>query len=70
MSKRSSSIGPEAKEKDPKVVIYSRIDPSAVAELDAIADDMRPKPSRSQLIDAAVAEYVERHKKFAKPTRD
>lgn len=44
-----------------KVVIYSRIDPATVAALDEIADAMRPKPTRAQLIDLAVAEYVERH---------
>jgi hypothetical protein len=43
-------------------VIYSRIDRETVADLDAIRERMRPKPSRAQMIDAAVAEYVERHK--------
>jgi hypothetical protein len=44
-------------------VIYSRIDPATVAALDAIRGAMRPKPTRAQLIDAALAEYVERHGK-------
>lgn len=44
-----------------KIVIYSRIDPDTVAALDNIRGGMRPKPSRAQLIDTAVAEYVEKH---------
>ena len=44
-----------------KIVIYSRVDPTTVAALDEICDSMRPKPTRAQLIDAALAEYVERH---------
>jgi len=56
MSKAKPRRGPDA-----KVVIYSRIDPAAVAALDRIRESMRPRPSRAQLIDAAVAEYVERH---------
>lgn len=48
-------------EGDAKIVIYSRIDPATVAALDAIRGRMRPKPTRAQLIDAALAEYVERH---------
>ena len=43
-----------------KIVIYTRIDPATVAALDAIRGAMRPKPTRAQLIDAALAEYVER----------
>jgi hypothetical protein len=46
---------------DAKIVIYSRMDPATVAALDEIREFMRPKPSRAQLIDAAVEEYVERH---------
>jgi hypothetical protein len=48
---------------DAKIVIYTRIDPATVVALDAICDSMRPKPTRAQLIDAALAEYVERHGK-------
>ncbi len=48
---------------DAKIVIYSRVDPATVAALDAICESMRPKPTRAQLIDAALAEYVERHGK-------
>lgn len=46
---------------DAKIVIYTRIDPATVAALDAIRGKMRPKPTRAQLIDAALAEYVELH---------
>jgi len=46
---------------DAKIVIYTRIDPATVAALDSICESMRPKPTRAQLIDAALAEYVERH---------
>jgi hypothetical protein len=45
-----------------KVVIYSRIDKATVAALDEMRARMRPKPTRAQLIDAALAEYVERHR--------
>ncbi len=52
-----------------KVVIYSRIDPATVEALDAIRERMRPKPTRAQLIDAALAEYVELHGKARKEAR-
>ena len=52
---------------DAKIVIYTRVDPATVAALDAICDTMRPRPNRAQLIDAALAEYVERHGKPAQP---
>ena len=58
MGKNTSS-----EESDAKVVIYCRIDPATVAGLDEIANAMRPKPTRAQLIDVACAEYVERHGK-------
>jgi hypothetical protein len=64
MGKRNAT--PEAKEKDAKVVIYCRIDPDTVSGLDDICEAMRPKPTRAQLIDAACAEYVERHSKRGK----
>lgn len=51
---------------DAKIVIYTRIDPATVAALDNICKSMRPKPTRAQLIDAALADYVERHIKNAK----
>lgn len=53
-----------------RIVIYTRIDPATIVALDEICDSMRPKPTRAQLIDAALAEYVERHqckKKTASP---
>jgi hypothetical protein len=57
-------------ESDAKIVIYSRIDPATVAALDAIRESMRPKPTRAQLIDAALAEYVERHGKGERQKAD
>lgn len=51
----------ERPEKDAKIVIYSRVDPVTVDALDRICESMRPQPTRAQLIDAALAEYVERH---------
>ena len=56
----------DAEESSAKIVVYSRVDPATVAALDEICDAMRPKPTRAQLIDAALAEYVERHHKTAK----
>jgi predicted transcriptional regulator len=49
-----------------KIAIWCRVDEAAVGALDEIAADMRPKPSRSQLIDLAVQEFVERRKKQLK----
>ncbi|HWE96135.1 MAG TPA: ribbon-helix-helix protein, CopG family [Tepidisphaeraceae bacterium] len=43
-----------------------RVDPEVIAALDEIAASMRPTPTRAQLIDVAVAEYVERHGKAAR----
>jgi hypothetical protein len=54
---------PEGVESGAKIVIYSRVDPATIAALDQICESMRPKPTRAQLIDAALAEYVERHSK-------
>ena len=56
MSRKTARPKPDA-----KIVIYTRIDPATVLALDAICEQMRPKPTRAQLIDAALAEYVERH---------
>lgn len=52
-----------AADSDAKIVIYTRVDPTTVAALDDLCEAMRPKPTRAQLIDVALAEYVERHKK-------
>jgi hypothetical protein len=60
MAKRTPTAESDAKE-----VIYCRIDPATVRALDEICESMRPKPSRAQLIDAACAEYVDRHGKSA-----
>lgn len=51
----------QAPDTDAKIVIYTRVDPATVSALDQICEQMRPKPTRAQLIDAALAEYVERH---------
>jgi predicted transcriptional regulator len=56
-------------ESEAKIVIYTRIDPATIKALDAICDAMRPKPTRAQLIDAALAEYVERHGKATGRTK-
>ena len=58
-------MGKKTEQAEAKIVIYSRIDPETVASLDQICESMRPKPTRAQLIDAALAEYVERHGKDA-----
>ena len=55
---------------DAKIVVYTRIDPATVAALDAICQSMRPKPTRAQLIDAALAEYVERHGKDGRAKKE
>jgi len=46
-----------------KMVVYCRVEQATITALDQICDKMRPKPSRAQLIDAALAEYVERQKR-------
>jgi hypothetical protein len=48
---------------DAKIVIYSRIDPHTVKSLDQIRETMKPTPTRAQMIDLAVAEFVERQAK-------
>jgi predicted transcriptional regulator len=54
-----------------KDAIWCRIHPDTIAALDEIAASMRPKTSRSALIDLACAEYVERHQKQTrKPTNE
>jgi metal-responsive CopG/Arc/MetJ family transcriptional regulator len=68
MAKRNSlQAEPES---DAKITIYARIDPKTVEALDEMCRTMRPAPSRSQLIDAACAEYVERHAKGQHRTKD
>ena len=52
---------PKRPDDDAKIVIYTRVNPATVAALDAICESMRPRPTRAQLIDAALAEYVEKH---------
>jgi len=46
---------------EPKIAIYCRVAPATVSALDRICESMRPRPTRAQLIDAALAEYVERY---------
>jgi predicted transcriptional regulator len=60
-------MGKKTEQAEAKIVIYTRVDPVTVAALDEICEAMRPKPTRAQLIDAALAEYVERHGKDAAP---
>jgi hypothetical protein len=45
-----------------KLAVYSRIDRQALLDLDSIANGMDPRPTRAQLIDRAVREFVERNK--------
>lgn len=44
---------------EPKEVIYCRIAPSTIVGLDQICESMKPKPTRAQLIDSVLADYVE-----------
>jgi predicted transcriptional regulator len=60
MAKKDAARGRPA---DPsKLAIYCRIDRQAVEALDVIAGGMDPQPSRAQLIDRAVREFVERNR--------
>jgi hypothetical protein len=55
---------------DPKIVIYTRIKPETVDALDEIRESMPFTPTRAQIIDAALAEYVDRHGRAAKKQRE
>jgi hypothetical protein len=44
-----------------KLGIYSRIDKGTVEKLDKIAQAMQPQPTRAQLIELAVQQYVDRN---------
>lgn len=44
-----------------KIIVNTRIDPENVAKLDEIAETIRPRPSRSEMVDLAVSEYVQQH---------
>jgi hypothetical protein len=58
MAKKTTSRGRPA---DPsKIPIWCRIDKKAIGAIDQIARTMDPRPSRAQLIDLAVREFVER----------
>jgi hypothetical protein len=50
-------------ESEAKIVIYSRVKPETVDALDEIREAMPFTPTRAQLIDAALAEYVVKHGK-------
>lgn len=45
-----------------KTPVWCRIDTAAIGALDAMAGSMDPQPSRAQLIDRAVREFVERNR--------
>ncbi len=47
--------------KTAKKMIYCRVAHATVEALDRICESMPVKPTRAQLIDAALGEYVERH---------
>ena len=64
MNKKRGRPKGEAKE-----VIYCRVAPDTIAALDRICDAMPVKPTRAQLIDAALAEYVERHNQLGSGRR-
>jgi metal-responsive CopG/Arc/MetJ family transcriptional regulator len=49
--------------KSDKLMIYSRIRGDLIARLDDISAEKRPVPTRAQMIELAVEEYVERHGK-------
>lgn len=63
MSKKPNPPKSDQPKPDAKITIYSRIAPDTIEALDRICELMRPKPTRAQLIDTALAEYVERHGK-------
>lgn len=45
-----------------KVPIFTRFSPDTIAALDAMREANPLNPSRARLIEAAVTEYIERHK--------
>jgi len=59
MPKKSKDRGGDTG--DAKIVIYTRIKPQTVEALDEIREAMPFTPTRAQIIDVALAEYVERH---------
>jgi hypothetical protein len=58
MSKRTKADG-----RDDRIVIYTRIKSETVQAIDEIREGMPFTPSRAQVIDVALAEYVGRHGK-------
>jgi predicted transcriptional regulator len=61
MKKRNKIDDQDAR--DPRIVIYTRIKSETVHALDEIRESMPFTPTRAQVIDAALAEYVMRHGK-------
>jgi hypothetical protein len=54
----------ETRQEAGKEPVYARVDSQDLAELDRMGAEAKPVPaSRSQMIAAAVREYVERHGK-------
>jgi predicted transcriptional regulator len=47
----------------PKKAVFAKIDPETLREFDQIRETMAPPPSQSALINQAVKEYVDRHRK-------
>lgn len=47
---------------DAKVPIYTRFSPETIAAIDALCEAHPLKPNRARLIEAAVTEYIDRHK--------
>jgi predicted transcriptional regulator len=52
---------PKDERRQAKIIVNARVDPDVVDKLDQIADAMRPRPSRSEMVDLAITEFVERH---------
>ena len=58
MKKRSRTTDNNS---DSRVVVYTRIKSETVQALDEIREAMPFTPTRAQVIDVALAEYVEKH---------
>jgi predicted transcriptional regulator len=48
------------KQEQAKTIIAARVAPGTGEKLDTIAATMKPKPSRSQLVELAIEEFIER----------
>lgn len=58
MKKRSRAVDNNT---DSRIVVYTRIKSETVHALDEIREAMPFTPTRAQMIDVALAEYVEKH---------